>query len=351
MKRKPPPASQAIQELEPYVSARMLHALDQEGTYLDANEAPKSFDFPPIDLQNIRHYADDKTSLEEAYAAYIGRPADEVLAMRGIDEAVDLIIRAFCEPRQDHALTFVPTYGGYAAAAAAHRVELRRASFDKDGTFDVGEAAASGARVIFLCRPNNPTASLASIEEVEKLAQSVPDRTVIAVDEAYIEFTEHPSALDLLTDCSNLIIMRTMSKAFGLAGAHVGYTVAHPQLTLAMAKIINPYPLADPCIQLAMAALSAQGLDFLDRAVAENARVRDHFMARLGGHPDCLEVLPSQTSFVTARFENADAIHNRLREEKIFIRPLAPMYGESGWLRFTVGTEADMARILAILLE
>ncbi|NNU16142.1 aminotransferase class I/II-fold pyridoxal phosphate-dependent enzyme [Parvularcula sp. ZS-1/3] len=349
MKKTPPPASDAIVSLEPYTSARMLNALSPDGVYLDANEAPRSFGFPPVDLGDIRHYADDKASLEEAYASYAGRKPDDVLGMRGVDEAVDLVIRAFCEPKEDSILTFTPTYGGYAAAAAAHRVELQKMPFGKDSSFDVETAARSGARVIFLCRPNNPTGSVASLADVQALAEAVPDRTVVAVDEAYIEFTEEASALTLLDRYPNIIIMRTMSKAFGLAGAHVGFTIAHPDVTDAMKKIINPYPLPDPCIQLAMASLGSEGLAFLKEAVGSIRQTRDSFSAKLEKHSRCLELLPSETSFLAGRFEDAQGIYERLRAEKIFIRPLAPMYGEGGWLRFTIGTTEEMDRIAAIL--
>jgi len=346
MKTTPPPPSEAVRGLKPYTSARMLNALDEDGLYLDANEAPRAFAFPPVDLRHIRHYADDKDALEAAYAGVLVRPADEVLAMRGIDEAVDLVIRAWCEPKEDRILAFTPTYGGYAAAAAAHRVAFVEAAFAKDGSIDVAAAASRGARVVFLCRPNNPTGASTALEDVARLADAVADDVLIAVDEAYIEFADVPSALELAADFANILVMRTLSKAFGLAGAHVGFAVGRPEVVGAMRKIINPYPVPDPCIRLARAALTPEGLAFLAGRVEENARVRDGFAAALARLPGCLEVLRSDASFVAARFPDAGAIYERLRARKIFVRPLAPMYGAEGWLRFSIGTEEDMARVL-----
>lgn len=348
MKKSPPRPSAAIRSLEPYTSARMLNALDADGVYLDANEAPHTFDFPPIDLRNIRHYADDKRSLEQAFAAFIDLNEKSVLAMRGIDEVVDLAIRAFCEPKEDRILAFTPTYGGYSAAAAAHRVEFVTAPFEKDGAIDVAGAAAVGARVIFLCRPNNPTGSATPLQQVIDLASAVSDDTLIAVDEAYVEFKPGSSALKLLPDFANIVVMRTMSKAFGLAGAHVGFAVGHAQVVGAMEKIINPYPVADPSIQLALASLGPEGRSFLHERIEDNAGVRDWFVRQLTDTPGCLEVLPSETSFVAARFADAEAVYEGLRANKIFIRPLAPMYDQSGWLRFTIGTRDQMERVLEV---
>lgn len=349
MKTRPPLASEAIRSLEPYTSARMLNALSDDGIYLDANEAPETFDFPPVDLRHIRHYADDKAGLERRAAGFYGVSPGRVLAMRGIDEAVDLIIRAFCEPGRDTIAALTPTYGGYGVAAAAHRIAFRREPFGPGGTIDVAAASAHAPRVIFLCRPNNPTGALTPLGEVEALAEAVGEETLVAVDEAYIEFADAPSALDLLADFGNIVVMRTMSKAFGLAGAHVGFAIGEESIVGALAKIINPYPVPDPCLQLAEAAFSEAGLAFLKRRIEVNARVRDAFARRLAEVPGCREVLPSDASFVAARFDDARAAYEALRARRIFIRPLAPMLGSEGWLRFSIGTEEDMERVLLTL--
>ena len=346
MKNTPPPASDAVRGLKPYTSARMLNALDEDGIFLDANEAPTAFDFPPIDLRYIRHYADDKEALEKAYAAFANQPSGDVLAMRGVDEAVDLAVRGYCEPGEDRILAFSPTYGGYSAAAAAHRIEFTTAPFDKDGAIDVDGAIAQNPRVVFACRPNNPTGAVTALEQLAELADAVSDETLIAVDEAYIEFTKAPSAVELLPDFANIVVMRTMSKAFGLAGAHVGFAVGHANIIETLRKIINPYPVADPCIQLARAALSEPGRKFLADRVAENARNRGWFAGALARLPACIEVLPSETNFVAARFDSAGPIYERLRARKIFIRPLAPMFDQSGWLRFTIGSRGEMEKVL-----
>ncbi len=351
MKKSPPPASEAIRDFKPYTSARMLNALDEDGIYLDANESPATFDFPPIDLRNVRHYADDKDALEAAYADFAGCRRENVLAMRGVDEVVDLVIRGYCEPGDDRILAFSPTYGGYRVAAAAHRVRFAEAPFDRDGAIDVAGAAAQGARVLFVCRPNNPTGAVTALSQLADLAEAVADDAVIAVDEAYIEFARAPSALDLLPEYANLVLMRTMSKAFGLAGAHVGFAVGHADVVEVLRRIINPYPVADPCIQLARAALGESGRRFLARRVRENALNREAFAGELRRRPECLEALPSQTNFVAARFDGADAIHERLRANKIFIRPLAPMFGHAGWLRFTIGAREEMEKVLQCIAE
>lgn len=340
-----------IRTLKPYVSARMLNKFDPASTYLDANESPFRFPLTDIDYSELQHYSDtSRNALEAAYANYVRLPRESVLATRGIDEGIDLITRAFCEPRQDKIMIFPPTFGGYQAAAAAHRCEVLSIPLTNEFALDFDEIEKQAPpKVVFYCRPNNPTGHAFGREELLRLLDYVDGRSIVAVDEAYMEFAPEDAVLDLLPDHPNMAILRTMSKAFGLAGIHTGFSIAAPELIRVLLQILNPYPIPDPCARLAMNALSEEGLRLMRRNAAAIREIRDEFAPALAQVPGCNRVYPSVTNFLLANFADAEDVYEKLKSAGLFIRPLPEMFGRTGWLRFSIGAREDMARVLDVL--
>ncbi|MEE4350166.1 MAG: aminotransferase class I/II-fold pyridoxal phosphate-dependent enzyme [Pacificimonas sp.] len=347
----PPPA---IEAMEPYVSARMLTAFSKDATFLDANENPFDPDLGVFETDGLQHYADEaREQLEHAYARFAGVDAECVFAARGIDEVIDLVVKAFCEPHIDRVAAFTPTYGQYRVTSDIQRCAFTSLPYDDSLSLQDGLAkiAAGDFRVVFLCRPNNPTGHLAPGDEVDLLLKTAPRGTIIAVDEAYIEFCHAETCVDRLKQFPNLVVMRTLSKAFGLAGIHTGFCLADKRVLTTLAKVANPYPLPGPCSQIALRALEDDNVAQMQNRVRYLCEVRDSFAGELRSLVGMTRLVASETNFVAACFADGPSLYAELRNRGIHIRELPPMLGQSGWLRFSIGTREQMEDVLGTLVD
>ena len=212
----------ALKDLTPYQSARRIGGMGQ--IYLNANESA----FPPYQMpenETWNRYPDFLPSeLAKAYGRYANVSPDNVLAVRGADEAIDLLIRAYCEPHQDAIRIQSPTYSMYEFVAQAHGVAVETVPLNDQFALNVAanqQAAADQKRlkILFICNPNNPTGNLMAVSDIIRIAEAQRDQAFVVVDEAYIEYTPSDTLLPLLADHPNLVIIRTLSKAFALAAA------------------------------------------------------------------------------------------------------------------------------------
>lgn len=344
-----PPVSKAIQDLSPYQSARMLNAFDPTKIYLDANELPVPPDPMQIDFSALQHYAHSgPRRMIDAYADFADVAAENIVATRGIDEGIDLLIRAYLEPGEDSILITTPTYGMYSVCAAAHRVatidvpllELVQTDIDAIKTL------TPLPKLIFLCRPNNPTGALMAQATVEAILELAAGRSIVAVDEAYIEFCESETLVPLQSKYPNLVILRTLSKGFGLAGIHTGFLIAHTQITEAVNRIANPYPIPEPCAQIAIDALGLSGLSRLRDNIASVISTRSKLLEALTGHPLCENVLPSHTNFLLSKWADPSDVLRKLTDRNILPRPVSVPGEALPRLRFSIGTEDQIDRVI-----
>lgn len=349
---KIPPAAPAVLALAPYQSARMLNAFDPSKIYLDANELPFSPDATQLDFSELQHYAHSgPRQMIRSYATYADVPSESIIATRGIDEGIDLLIRTYLEPGQDTVLTMSPTYGMYEVCASAHRVEtvdlplLDLSDPDIDGL----SALETLPKLIFLCRPNNPTGTLMSRGAVETVLDLAAGRSIVAVDEAYIEFCAAESLVSLLSAYPNLVILRTLSKGFGLAGLHTGFLLAHSEVTDAVNRIANPYPIPEPCAQIALNALSQTGLEHLETNINSALAERHRLFDALDAQPDCTGVLPSHANFLLSAWRHPDEALAALTAQNILIRPVRLQGETEPRLRFSIGSRAQIDRVIAAL--
>ncbi|MEM6625934.1 MAG: histidinol-phosphate transaminase [Pseudomonadota bacterium] len=352
MSHPPIKASDAVNNLVPYQSARALNAFNPSNTYIDANEMPDAPDLSSVDLGSIHHYADEQCrQLTDAYAKFANLSPECVIAGRGIDEIIDLAVRAYCEPHKDEILVMPPTYDVYRFTADTHRCGVVEIPLTLEGQMDLDAIANLDPlpRVIFVCRPNNPLGSIHAAEDVSRLLELAAGKSLVALDEAYIEFCEEESLAPLIAEHSNLIVMRTLSKAFGLAGLHVGFGLAQPGIIETLNKLINPYPIPDPCARLAIEALSPAGVDRMRASVDRVVQTRRAFENALRVSPKCTKIMPSRTNFVLAAFEDAGQIMTELSERNIIARRfLKPATGDQ-WIRFSIGAPEVMDEIAAAL--
>jgi histidinol-phosphate aminotransferase len=316
--------------------------------FLNANESPWASNGD--DLGCNRYPDPQPAALVDALASLYGVQREQLLVGRGSDEAIDLLVRAFCRAGEDAILIQPPTFGMYAVCAHIQNAGVIEVALAADFTLDVDAVLAAvtpAVKLVFICSPNNPTGQTVPRAAVERLVQALAGRAVLVVDEAYVEFAEAGSVADLIGQYDNLAILRTLSKAWALAGVRVGTLLAHADVIALLRRIMPPYPLPLPCVAAALTALSAPSVAAEHIAVIDEQRgVMRAALARVAG---VREVLPSQANFLAVRFDDAGAVYQRLLAAGIVVRDVRRYPNLADALRITIGTPAENARVLAIL--
>lgn len=253
-------ARKQVQELTPYLSARRIGGSGD--VWLNANESPFNNQYQTSFDRLNRYSSCQPKELIEAYASYADVEPEQVLTSRGADEGIELLVRAFCEPGEDAILYCPPTYGMYSISAETIGVETKVVPSTLDWQLDLDgiKANLENVKLVFVCSPNNPTGNLIRREDIVALLEMTKDRAIVVMDEAYIDFCPEASTKDLLAEYENLAILRTLSKAFALAGLRCGFTLANKSLIDVLLKVIAPYPVPIPVADIACQALSEAGL-------------------------------------------------------------------------------------------
>jgi histidinol-phosphate aminotransferase len=323
--------------------------------WLNANESAWA---NPADTQSsCRRYPDPQPqALRGRLAQVYGCATDQLLIGRGSDEAIDLLVRAFCTPGRDAVLITPPVFGMYAVCARlqdARIIEVPLVDGEPGFAADleaIAEAAiVGGAKLVFLCSPSNPAGSVIALADIAILAKRLEGRALVVVDEAYGEFSDAASAITLLASHANLAVLRTLSKAHALAAARIGSLVAAPELIDVLRRCQAPYPVPTPCAELALAGLSdtalAQTWQRVDLIRAERSRLQ----AALAVLPDVLRVYSSQGNYLLARFRDANAAFRSLLAAGVVVRDqrAAPQLADA--LRITIGSPEQNDRVIAAL--
>jgi histidinol-phosphate aminotransferase len=325
-------------------------ARQQPGTLrLNANEAswaapgaPGLNRYPPVRAAELQ------ARLAELY----GVPSASLLATRGSSEAIDLLVRAFCRPGRDSVVISPPTFDMYRVyagiqGAAVISVRLREDDFSLD-VDAVLSACEPETKLVFVCSPNNPTGALVPAGDVLRLAQARLGRSLVVVDEAYIEFSGTPSLASTAAASSNLVVLRTLSKALALAGARCGAAIGPPEVIELVDKLLAPYALSQPVIEHVEAALSASNLQRAESAAREIAEERERVAAELASCTLVSRVWPSRANFLLVRFAEPARARALLAERRILVRELDDD-ALQGCARITIGTREENERLLAAL--
>ncbi len=343
-------AARQIKDLTPYQSARRIGGIGNN--YLNANESPyPAYEMP--EKETWQRYPDFLPGdLTTKYGLYAGTQSDNILTTRGADEGIDLLIRAFCEPRRDSIVISPPTYAMYDFIAEAHQVEIQNVpliapEFNLD--LDSFKLIKKSPKLVFLCHPNNPTGNLLKKSEVISIAEHFKDEAFVVIDEAYIEFTPNESfALDI-NKLPNLVVLRTMSKAFSLAAVRIGFVLAQPDVIELLSKLIAPYPIPDPSARIALNALSEMGVAFMEAQRDQILLTKKSFKKKLTELPIVENVYPSVTNFILVKFADSKNTFDHLSEHGIILRDQAQALGLENHLRITIGDDADMEHLLECL--
>jgi histidinol-phosphate aminotransferase len=339
-----------ILALTPYSSARKEASGGR--VWLDANENPET---PSAGKPHLNRYPDPQPAdLVGTLAAYYGAAPTNVLVTRGSDEGIDLLLRAFCRAGQDAILITPPTYGMYSVSAAIQNARVISVPLLPEKNFAVDADAVLAAttadvKLVFLCSPNNPTGALLDRAAVLRIAQTLVGRAVLVVDEAYLEFAGTPSLLTDFGRLPNLVVLRTLSKAFGLAGVRCGVTLASPALINVLQKIIAPYPVPTPVLHAALAAISRSGLaaarTSVELLVAERKRIAE-VLSKLA---IVRHVWPSDANFILFEVTDSTRVMAATRAAGIVLRDRSRDYGLANNVRMTIGTPKENNAALEIL--
>lgn len=329
--------------------------------WLDANENPET---PSVHQPLLNRYPEPQPAdLVVQLAALYGVAATQVLVTRGSDEGIDLLLRTFCRAGQDAILITPPTYGMYIVAAgiqgartvAVPLIREKNFALDADAVLKAvlaapkpsGEGGTLEIRLVFLCSPNNPTGGLLDRAAVVSLVKSLAGRAVVIVDEAYVDFSGQPSLATEIPANPNLVVLRTLSKAYGLAGARVGTTIADPAVITVLQKIIAPYPVPTPVLLAALAALTPAGLAAARESVTTLVAERQRLAAALAKLPAVRRVWPSDSNFLLAEIADAAKAMVAGRAAGVIWRDRSRDVPDS--IRITVGTAEENNATLEVL--
>ncbi|KAF1719167.1 histidinol-phosphate transaminase [Pseudoxanthomonas wuyuanensis] len=342
-----------LRDFAGYKSARSetLHG----DIWLNANESAWA---NPADAQaSCRRYPDPQPqALRGRLAQLYGCATEQLLIGRGSDEAIDLLVRAFCNPDRDAVVVTPPVFGMYAVCArlqGARIIEVPLVDGETGFVADleaIAEAAiAGGAKLVFLCTPSNPAGSAIALADIAVLARRLDGVALVVVDEAYGEFADSASATTLLAAHANLAVLRTLSKAHALAAARIGSLVADAQLIDVLRRCQAPYPVPTPCAELALAGLSDAALAQTRQRVELVKSERVRLQAALAVLPEVVRVYPSQGNYLLVRFRDAEAAFRTLLAAGVVVRDqrAAPQLEDA--LRITIGSPEQNDRVIAAL--
>jgi histidinol-phosphate aminotransferase len=342
-----------IYAMRPYTSARVEG--DQSARiYLDANENP----YPPFpggpEQEGLNRYPEPQpVSLLGRFSEIYQLPAEQIFLSRGADESIDLLVRGFCAAGRDGILITPPTFVMYETAAEIQgarvcRVPLMSGSFqlDVDAMLAVCDADPR-IKLVFVCSPNNPTTNVMERASVLRLAAELRGRAMVVVDELYVDYSGQPSLAREIADQPNLVVVRSLSKEYSLAGERCGITLGHPEVIGVLRRIMPPYPLTVTAIRAIDAVISPDGIAYGRRNIARIVAERDRVREALSQLPAVIDVFPSDTNFLLLRTEDPGRLCVAMAEQGIKLRDRSRLI--DGAVRVSIGTPSENDELLQAL--
>ncbi|MFT6925832.1 MAG: histidinol-phosphate aminotransferase [Psychromonas sp.] len=348
---------EAVQKLIPYQSARRLGGSGH--LWLNANELESCYQYGDLSKGSNDHYNRYPDFLPhdtaQAYLNYCeqktGKLDCEIVTLRGADEAIDLLVRTFCKPGDDQIIICPPTYGMYEFCADSFAVNTCKIPLLESFQLDVAQIKEQlpSSTLLFLCSPNNPTGNSINEIDIIDLLEASKDSTLVVIDEAYIEFSKHNSALHLMNKYPHLIVIRTLSKAFGLAAIRCGFLLANVSVMSYVKRLVAPYPIADPSAEIALKALSEAGLKTMLKQTTDLIEVRDWFGLQLQKLSTIKYIYSSETNFILIKFNTTTSPYDYLVSQGIIARNQAHEAVLNDCVRITIGSKESMIETLNAL--
>jgi histidinol-phosphate aminotransferase len=333
-----------IKKLVPYASARDEFS-GSAHIFLDANEnslgSPVS---PPFNRYPDPHQLTIKDRLSEIK----GLPARNIFLGNGSDECIELLYRAFCNPGKDNVIIHPPTYGMYEVSAHIHDAEVRRAALKENFQLDLDvteELADEHTKIIWICSPNNPTGNAFDRRDVEMILNNF--NGLVVIDEAYVNFSRQQSFIRELTEYPNLVVLQTLSKAWGLAGLRVGMAFASEKIIEVMNRIKPPYNIGQATQELVLEALKST--NEVNEMIKEIVSMRNDLAGKISRLSSVLNVYPSEANFLLVKIKDARKVYEMLLSKGIVVRDRSSAPGCEDCLRITVGTKEQNEKLISTL--
>ncbi len=333
-----------IKNLTPYSSARDEFQ-GEASVYLDANE--NAFG-SPLDEQYNRYPDPMQYNVKKRLSEIKGLPVRNIFLGNGSDEAIDILFRSFCNPGVDNVILVPPTYGMYEVSANINDIQTKKVNLTEDFQLNlegIAEAIDKNTKLIFICSPNNPTGNSINRDDVETLLNNF--NGIVVVDEAYINFSRQKTFIQELTEYSNLVVLQTLSKAWGLAGLRVGMAFASEEIIEVMNKVKPPYNMNESSQQLALKALA--NVEQVNGWIKETLAQRDKLVLALKDLDFVLDIYPSDANFILIKTTNAKGIYNFLVSTGIIVRDRSKVELCQGCLRITIGTPTENDKLIDTL--
>jgi histidinol-phosphate aminotransferase len=327
-----------VLKLIPYSSARDEFN-GKSGIFMDANENP---------FGNLNRYPDPyQRELKSAISKVKGIEEEKIFLGNGSDEIIDLCFRVFCNPGIDKALLFTPTYGMYQVSASVNDIDVVKIPLNDSFQIDLKKAelcfSDNNLKLIFICSPNNPTANSMNYLDVEYIINKFSG--IVIIDEAYIDFSEKPSFIKLINEYSNLIVMQTFSKAFGLASVRVGMAFSNPSVIQYFNKLKPPYNISAINQKAALLKLGQPGQ--YQNQVLKIKKERERVSKLLSKMRIIEKVYPSDANFLLVKVRNANSIYNILVNKNIIVRNRSAIVDNC--LRITIGKKSENDQLVSAL--
>ena len=339
-----------LSAFRPYASAR--RSGHDARIRLDANECP--WDQPGESAGLNRYPAPQPDALRARLGALYAVEPECVWAGRGSDEAIDLLLRAFCRAGNDNIVATAPTFGMYRIGAQLQGAGYRELALDAEADFALDAQALlaltdADTKLVVVCSPNNPSGTLHHDAQLDWLAAQLAGRALLLIDEAYVEFAGVASASRLIERHDNIAVLRTLSKAHALAGARIGTLIARAEIIDLIGRIAAPYPLPAPSVHAALAALEDAALERTRARIATLVAERERVAIALTALPFVVRVWASAANFLLVRFVDARAAFAHLLTTGILVRDVSAQPGLDSCLRITIGSVVENDTLLAAL--
>lgn len=341
--------------LSPYVSARSSAAAD--GVLLNANEAPRALtaEAPWVGLDLHRYPSPQPVALRERLTELYGVHDAQLLVTRGSDEGIDLLLRVFCRAGQDRILETIPCFGMYRVAAGIQGADVVQVERDPvtlevraDALLEAIEATEN-LKLVFLTSPGNPTGDCVDPLLLQQVLAATRDRALVVMDEAYIEFCEAPSTAELLDLHPNLVVLRTLSKAWGAAGLRCGAVLANPTVIQLLGRVMAPYPLTAPAIAAALAVTGTEAREAQATLLLTLAREKGRLVRELTGRPWVRDLWPGEANFVLIRVDDGPGLVAHCAAQGVRLRDFHGQPLLDNCVRLTIGSRDDMDALRAAL--
>jgi len=343
-------ALQNVKDMKPYTSARSLVSSQDDLNFLDANESPFEPKLQPNQKSILNRYPEPqpKELLKELSKLYEVN-IDQLTVGRGVDEGIDLLIRGFAKPEVDKIIICPPTYGVYEIFANLCNVETLKVPLLSNFNVNWGDLiddSQMSVKLVFLCSPNNPTGNCVEPQKVIELCNELMGRALVVLDEAYIEFSQQKSLASKTRKVKNLVVLRTLSKAWGMAGLRIGTVIAHPEVTQILQKIRSPYPLPALCSEAATSVLKS---NFLVENLSKIKSEKEKLMKNLSEFSFVEKIYKSEANFLLIRFRDSQLILKNCREKGIILRDRSNIEGLENCLRISVGSLKENDLLISCL--